>query len=85
MMNERKRKKRVTSPDDWYPTADDGMVEVILIHDEKKAGWRVAVWGADDFGMELPGLDITTGFDMFRAVTDGVTKDVLRKRGFVDA
>ena len=84
-MNKKKREKRVTTPDSWHPTADDGMVQVSLIHDAKKAGWRVAVWGDDDFGIELQGMDITAGFAMFHAVTDGVTKDALRKRGFVDA
>lgn len=82
-----KRDKRVTSPDNWHPTSDEGTVRVSIHHDRLKTknGWRVAVWGDDDFGMERDGLDITTAFNMFRRIKDGVTQSDLRKRGFVVA
>jgi hypothetical protein len=82
-----KRNKRVVSPDNWWPTADDGMVSVSLHQDQGKgsARWRVAVWGDDDFGLEMGELDITTAFNVFNRIHDGVSQSALRKRGFVAA
>ena len=81
------RKKRVGTPDCWFPTASDGKVEV-SIHKVSKRGshaWRVSVWGDDDFGLEKNGLTINEAFDMFRGIKDGVTQQDLRNRGFVGA
>ena len=77
-------RKRVTSPDNWFPTGDDGKVEV-SVHRDALCNWRVAVWGKDDFGLEIYGLSINEADSLFNEIVDGVTKDDLRKRGFVPA
>jgi len=85
-MNGKKRQKQVTTPDDWYPTATDGTVRVSLMHDSPGAfNWRVAVWGDDDFGMELFDLSMLGGLDTFNRITDGITQERLRNWGFMNA
>jgi hypothetical protein len=78
------KKKRVKAIDDWFPTADDGKVEV-SIHKDGSENWRVAVWGDDDFGMEKGGLGNSDAIILFRGIRDGVSKEALRKKGFINA
>lgn len=58
IQREREFKIRIHTPDDWYPTAKDGTVEVtvmLLTHDYNEHHdyfVRTCVWGEDDFGME---------------------------------
>ena len=81
------RAKRVYNPDCWYPSFEDGTVEV-YIHANRRKGtnrWRVSVWGDDDFGMEKGEMSCDEAFREFRKICDGVTKTTLRSRGFVQA
>ena len=80
-----KRSKFVKTPDNFHPPFDDGTVAVSLHQDKGKGNkqWRVAVWGADDFGMDKLGLTIDESFTLFRSIDDGITIDALRQMGFV--
>ena len=78
------RKKRVQTPDNWFTTAPDGKVDVSL-HKDKKASWRVALLGYDDFGLELGGMQQQEAFALFRKISDGVTISSLRLLGFKDS
>lgn len=82
-----KKTKKVTTSEEWHPTADDGTVTVSIHRDGKKGatGWRVAVWGDDDYGLERPNLSITEAYDLFRSIGDGVTKQWLKGQGFIPA
>ena len=80
-----KREKRVSTPDNFHPTFEDGTVSVAIHHDKSAKSWRVSVWGYDDFGMDKGGMDINTAFQTFRKIGDGITKEDLRNRGFCDA
>lgn len=79
-----KNKKMVSTGDDWLPNHPGGMVEVSL-HKDGKAHWRVAIWGADDFGMEKGHLYCVDAFDLYRSLTGGLTVAELTKVGFVRA
>lgn len=80
------RTKRVSTPDDWFPTADDGKVDVSIVSTKKGPNrWSVVVSGDDDFHMILNGLDITTAFDIFLWIKDGITQKKLSDRGFVSS
>ncbi len=80
-----KRAKNVKTPDDWYPTAPNGTVSVFVGRRKTEKDWHVSVWGDDDFGLELGGLDIKGAFDTFRNIKNGVTQKDLRKLNFINA
>jgi hypothetical protein len=82
-----KRNKKVTTSEDWYPTADDGTVTVSMHRDCKKTatGWRISIWGEDDYGLERHSLNIIEAYDLFRSIRDGVTKRWLSGQGFIQA
>lgn len=80
----KKRQKFVTTTDNFHPTFHDGTVEVCLIKDGK-ALWRVAVWGNDDYGLELNGLDCDEGFELYHSIEDGTTIKGLTSQGFKPA
>jgi len=50
------RKELIKVSDDWYPTKD-GKVDLSLYRYEDDGRCVLSVWGGDDFGMELAGLD----------------------------
>lgn len=82
-----KKTKQVISPDDWHPSLPDGSVSVSLLHDKNKKdkGWRVAVWGDDDYGLERYDLTINESYDLYREIVDGVTQKWLHTKGFIGA
>lgn len=75
--------KTITTSENWHPT-EGGVVSVSLYKDANNS-WRVAVWGADDFGLEKFGMNITRAYGTYHAVTDGSTQAWLRQIGFVNA
>ena len=80
-----KREKRVSTPDDFHPTFEDGTVSVAIHHVHFNKSWTVSVWGDDDFGMQKVGMDINVAFYTYRKIRDGITKEALRNRGFSNA
>lgn len=50
-----------------------------------KSGYRVCVWGADDFGLEKDIEDLTEATECYRKIKPLVKEDELRSKGFVTA
>jgi hypothetical protein len=75
--------KRVTTPDNWCPTAQDGTVCVSFLGLRGPA-WRVCVWGEDDLGMEWDFLDdqFEKAQAIYDSIYDGVTIQQLKQMGF---
>lgn len=76
------------------PDRDGDMVKVSLIHmglyNQKTkeidfTGWRVCVWGADDYGMEIDVETRQQGEMWFNRVVNFTSMDDLRAWGFVNA
>ena len=61
---------------DWYPTASDGTVRVVV--DEA----RVVVWGEDDFGLERTFASPDEAGAFAAALPNPITEAWLRARGF---
>ncbi len=84
-----RRSKFVSTPGQWYPTPKDGKVQVffseLLPSPGYPRGWRVSVWGGDDFGMERDFTSRMEALDVFNFIEDGVTEEGLRKIGFNNA
>jgi len=57
------------------------VIAVKLLRD----GWRVAVWGDDDFGMERDGFTQPDAKEMFDSIKDYTTQNDLKKMGFIPA
>jgi hypothetical protein len=83
--------------DQWYPSYKlDGcyeggplMLVEVTLHGLGDSAWRISVWGADDFGMELelPGATYESALSRFLGLIGRPTVDVadLAKDGFVNA
>lgn len=76
--------------DDWFPcyvVEDEGTQLVRIKFTHTGSEWRVCAWGADDCGMERDFIDKNEAWFCFLEVIrlEDVTKDCLKKRGFVSA
>lgn len=76
--------KFVTAIDCWYPCFPDSKVSVSLIKDAPQK-FRVAVWGADDMGMEKEFTCKTDASQCFDSIPVPVSKAKLTAIGFVTA
>ena len=87
MRSDRLCTKMVAVTEDWYPPfkTETGSAVLVSIYRFGPDNHRVSVWGADDFGLELEGLDEATAFRLYDSIVDGVTQDSLRDKGFVNA
>lgn len=87
--------KMVTTTENWYPNYPENKVRVFLrIVQGYNEFVRIAVWGADDFGLEMSfngtPLENRQKFTewedaIFHKVPEPCTKDYFRKLGFHDA
>lgn len=88
--------RRVPTPDDWHPTAEDGTVRVRVENTTRVWGTpalRVSVWGLDDTGMERDehfdrAEDAAAAFRRRVREVNGwalVTMTMLRELGFTRA
>lgn len=85
------KQKMVRTNEDWYPsyfeTSDTGetlaMVKVSLHKLDK--GYRVSVWGNDDFGLERDFSGPCESLYCYQAITSPVEKEKLLAEGFVPA
>lgn len=86
----------IPTPDDWYPTFDDGTVRVQVSNNTKlwkTPAIRVSVWGNDDDGMEKDHHFDTEKearsafYHLVRTVNNWaiVSKQMLRDLGFIRA
>lgn len=80
-------RKYVPTKDDWHPTCDNNcvMVRFVQLLPDPKAGYRIAVWGGDDFGLEkdLPTFDSASA--LYKELTEGggnLTIQSLLDKGF---
>ena len=93
-----RRTKFIRTNEDWYPAfkpnwrpknpeyhnpLNDWAVCVSLHYDGKKQGYRVAIWGGDDFGLEKYGMKKGEATDLFNSLEDWVKQADLKRRGFV--
>lgn len=87
--------KRVRVTEDWWPTADDGTVSVKILRmisyrsrgRQVPGGWRVCLWGEDDFGMEQDFDDdnFEQARRFYNLIDDGITQEQLHGMGFTIA
>jgi len=88
------RYKDILTNEDWLPTMG-GVIRVSLHHDRvyhvptktfgKTIAWRVAIWGADDFGLEHEYNSKAEAESIFNRIVDFTTQDQLRSWGFMNA
>lgn len=83
--------KQVRVEEDWYPNYADGTVQArigracrvekgVLLGD----GWRVSVWGLDDYGLEkfFPDEGFDEAAQTYNSIGHGITKAALLQMGF---
>lgn len=80
--------KYIKTDEDFFPTADNGRVEVSLttvdnMDSPTNKMFRICVWGEDDFGMEYETDDLKIAVDLFNGITDGFTKEHLKSQLFM--
>lgn len=73
--------------DDWYPNYSGDRVRIFFTPLLDGVTYRVAVWGNDDFGLEMDGTDKEEMLSIFNFVKslDRVDKAILIERGFTNA
>lgn len=91
-------RKFIRTKEDWYPSfkpnwrpknpdyhnpLSDWAVRVSLHYDGKQYGYRVSVWGGDDYGLEKHGMKKGEARDMFDSLVDNITQAELKRKGFV--
>ncbi len=86
------KKKRILTNENWFPAFNDGTVEVSLHVDRKyfqktftfgpPIDYRVAVWGIDDFGLEMSFSTFCDANDMFERIVNLTTQETLQAWGF---
>lgn len=69
--------------DDWYPNFPGDLVGIKIIPLLKSDFFRVAVWGADDFGMEKDPLTHDEARQLVLSLPVIITQQDLIERGFV--
>jgi hypothetical protein len=79
----KRKEKRIQTTEDWYPTSN-GTVRVICC-DLSNGLRRVAVWGGDDFGLEIDTLDLNLALELYEKIKDFTTQKELIAMGFYNA
>lgn len=95
-----KIQKFVKTTDDWYPNYPGDLVRVFLLnqYNSPNRKWdfvRIAVWGDDDFGLEMDFCGATQEEndakfkewkeEIYDKIPDVVTAEYFRKLGFYNA
>jgi len=83
--NYERQDKKVLTNEPWYGTYEDGTVVasfMSLMRGAEVSGWRVCVWGTDDFGMERDFESRAAARLMFHRIVDLTTKAQLEAWGF---
>lgn len=75
--------------EDWCPSFKRPDGDMVLASygrsGSKGSPWIVSVWGNDDMGMEKFPLQQWEAIELFNKLKDYVTKEELKKMGFVPA
>ena len=81
-------RKYVPTKDDWHPTCGGGfvMVRFLQLLPDPKAGYRIAVWGGDDFGLEKDLTSFDSASALYKELTEeeNLTVQSLLDKGFVN-
>ncbi len=81
-------RKYVYTTDDWHPTCENSsvMVRFIQMLPDSKAGFRIAVWGNDDFGLEKDAASFDEAETLYREITalENLTIQGLLDKDFVN-
>ena len=80
---------------EWYDNSleihktneTSGTVHLLMVslYKMKPSGYRVCVWGADDFGLEKDIEDLTEATECYRKTKPLVKQAELRSKGFITA
>lgn len=77
----------IPTTDDWYPNYQNNIVRLVYVGELVDSTYRVAVWGADDFGVEYDAKDKETAENIFNKLKTktNITQKELYDLGFVNA
>jgi len=79
-------RKYVPTKDDWRPTCGGGFVMVIFVQllPDPKAGYRIAAYGGDDFGLEKDLTSFDSASALYKEITEteNLTIQSLLDKGF---
>lgn len=80
-------RKYVPTKDDWHPTCDNNCVMVIFLQllPDPKAGYRIAAYGGDDFGLEKDLTSFDSAEALYKELTEeekNLTVESLYLKGF---
>jgi hypothetical protein len=77
----------IPTTDNWYPNYENNMVRLVYVGKLVDGTFRVAVWGADDFGVEYDAKDKGTAKELFNKLKTktNITQKELYDLGFVNA
>lgn len=78
------KEKKVSASDNWCPNYPGDLVNVSL-HKDGKNKYRVAIWGADDMGMEKMFVDYDEALSVYSSLASNINRSGLKKLGFVTA
>ncbi len=81
--------KMIATEEDWFPpyktnASNKNWIEVSL-HKDSPILYRVAIWGADDFGMEKEFITKKEAMKEYKFLHDNIKKDELKLRGYRNA
>lgn len=80
--------KFIRTSEAWYPTFKDGTIRVVFTElptAKNSYRFRVAVWGADDFGLERDFDSRPVARRIYEKIGDYTTQKQLQAWGFVRA
>jgi len=80
-----KRHKYIKTKENWYPTVE-GNVRVSWLG-LSNGGWRVCVWGGDDFGLEkdFSHVERQMARQLFEKIEDNMTQEQMKALGMWNA
>lgn len=82
----KRKEKMLHTKQQWYPNfSGDTVCAMVMPIADKKNPYRVAVWGADDFGLEIDLADMNKALEIYEGLKDNVTQEELRELGFGNA
>jgi hypothetical protein len=83
--------KHVKTEEDFFPTPANGRIEISLtiiaqkLYGPDLKSFRICVWGEGEYGMEYETDDLKVAVDLFNGIIDGVTKEHLKSRLFLQS
>ena len=86
------KQKRITTTENWFPTAEDNKVSVTLIKCST-GKWHISIWGDDNFGLELDfpkdehgyGENYNKALTLYNRIIDNTSQAQMRSWGMYPA